>query len=142
MGAGTRRPRAGTARTAGGGRPARRARKGGPPPHPPGAPPARPPPGPQRKRPPPPPPPPGAWVEALGAEPAGPGGGWFQPFDVIGITSQAPRTVRFNRGDQWGELRYRDDYVAFSGVQGPEASTDGGEVVFVGYGIVAPEYQW
>jgi Zn-dependent M28 family amino/carboxypeptidase len=83
-----------------------------------------------------------AQMEAVGLEPAAPGGGWFQPFDIIGITSQAPPTVRFSRGDQAVDLRYRDDYVAFSGVQSPDASTRSGEVVFVGYGIVAPEYQW
>ena len=81
-------------------------------------------------------------MESLGLEPAAPGGGWFQPFDIVGITSQAPPTVHFARSGEAVDLRYRDDYVAFSGVQGPEASTGGGEVVFVGYGIVAPEYQW
>jgi len=81
-------------------------------------------------------------MESLGLEPAAPGGGWFQPFDIVGITSQAPPTVHFARSGESVDLRYRDDYVAFSGVQGPEASTGGGEVVFVGYGIVAPEYQW
>jgi len=83
-----------------------------------------------------------AQLEGLGLEPAAPGGGWFQPFDIVGITSEAPATVHFTRGGQSVDLRYRDDYVAFSGVPGPEASTGGGEVVFVGYGIVAPEYQW
>ena len=83
-----------------------------------------------------------AQLEGLGLEPAAPGGGWFQPFDIVGITSEAPATVHFTRGGQSVDLRYRDDYVVFSGVQGPEASTGGGEVVFVGYGIVAPEYQW
>jgi Zn-dependent M28 family amino/carboxypeptidase len=83
-----------------------------------------------------------AQLEGLGLEPAAPGGGWFQPFDLVDITSDAPATVHFTRGGQSVDLRYRDDYVAFSGVQGPEASTAGGEVVFVGYGIVAPEYQW
>src|SRR5439155_10989331 len=58
-------------------------------------------------------------METLGLEPAAPGGGWLQPFDVIGITSQAPATVRFARGGESVELRYRDDYVAFAGVQGP-----------------------
>lgn len=83
-----------------------------------------------------------AQMEGLGLEPAAPGGGWFQRFDIVGITSEAPATVHFTRGGESVDLHYRDDYVAFSGVQGPEASTGGGEVVFVGYGIVAPEYQW
>jgi Zn-dependent M28 family amino/carboxypeptidase len=81
-------------------------------------------------------------METLGLEPAAPGGGWIQLFDVVGITSQAPPVARVTRGGQSVDLRYHDDYVAFSGVERPEASTNNGEVVFVGYGIVAPEYQW
>jgi Zn-dependent M28 family amino/carboxypeptidase len=84
-----------------------------------------------------------AQLEGMGLEPAAPNGGWFQPFDIMGITSEAPPTVHFTRRGESVDLRYRDDYVAFSGVQGrAEASTGGGEVVFVGYGIVAPEFQW
>ena len=83
-----------------------------------------------------------AQMEGLGLEPAAPDGGWFQPFDIVGISTDAPATVHFTRRGESVDLRYRDDYVAFSGVQVPEASTGGGEIVFVGYGIVAPEYQW
>ena len=39
-------------------------------------------------------------------------------------------------------LEYRRDFMAFSGVQTPEARIEDAEIVFVGYGIVAPEYQW
>ena len=83
-----------------------------------------------------------AQLEGLGLEPGAPDGTWYQPFDIVGIASEAPATVHFTRDGQSVDLRYRDDYVAFSGVQGPQASTGGGDVVFVGYGIVAPEYQW
>ena len=40
------------------------------------------------------------------------------------------------------DLRFHEDYVAFSGAQAPEARVDDAEIVFVGYGIVAPEYGW
>lgn len=83
-----------------------------------------------------------AQMEGLGLEPGAPDGTWYQPFDVVGIASEAPAVVHFTKGGQSVDLRYRDDYVAFSGLQGPQATTGGGEVVFVGYGIVAPEYQW
>src|ERR1035441_148473 len=33
-------------------------------------------------------------------------------------------------------------FVAVSGVQKPESKIDAAEIVFVGYGIVAPEYRW
>ena len=81
-------------------------------------------------------------LEALGLQPAAPDGTWRQPFDVVGITSHSPETVRFSHGDKTLELRFRDDTIAFSGVAEPEARVTGAEVVFVGYGIVAPEYAW
>ncbi|MEE9571360.1 MAG: M28 family peptidase, partial [Gammaproteobacteria bacterium] len=39
-------------------------------------------------------------------------------------------------------LRYWDDFIAASGIQAPDAVIDEAEVVFVGYGIQAPEYDW
>ena len=35
-----------------------------------------------------------------------------------------------------------ENFVAVSGVQKPEARIEDAEIVFVGYGIVAPEYRW
>jgi Zn-dependent M28 family amino/carboxypeptidase len=81
-------------------------------------------------------------MEALGLEPGAPGSGWFQPFDVVGVTSRCPETIAFSRGAERAELRFKEEYVAFSGVQSPEAQVAGAEVVFVGYGILAPEFEW
>ena len=82
-------------------------------------------------------------LEALGLQPAAPDGSWRQPFDVVGITSRSPETIRFRQGENKTlELRFKDEYIAFSGVAEPEASVTGAEVVFAGYGIAAPEYGW
>ena len=82
-------------------------------------------------------------LEALGLEPGAPDGTWRQPFDVVGIISRNPETIRFSGGSgKTLDLRFRDDYIAFSGVAEPQASLAGAEVVFAGYGIVAPEYGW
>jgi Zn-dependent M28 family amino/carboxypeptidase len=83
-----------------------------------------------------------AQLESLGLEPGAPGGGYYQPFEILGITSHNPSTLTLARGDKKLELRFKDDFIAFSGVQGPEARLEKAEVVFVGYGIVAPEFQW
>jgi Zn-dependent M28 family amino/carboxypeptidase len=83
-----------------------------------------------------------AQLEALGCEPAAPGGGWFQSFDLVGVTSRSPETLRVTRGADGIELKFSDDFVAYSGVQDPEARIDDAELVFVGYGIVAPEFGW
>ena len=80
--------------------------------------------------------------EGLGLEPGAPGGGWEQPFDLLGVTTRSPETIRFERGDARTELRLLDDYVAFAGVARPEVRLEAAEVVFAGYGIVAPEFSW
>jgi Zn-dependent M28 family amino/carboxypeptidase len=83
-----------------------------------------------------------AQLEASGLEPAAPGGGWFQTFDIVGVNSHNPERLRVTRGGDGVDLKFYDDYVAFSGVQAPESKIEGAEIVFVGYGIVAPEYGW
>ncbi len=80
--------------------------------------------------------------EAIGLEPVAPGSSWEQPFDLVGVTATCPGVLRIARGDASEDLRFLEDYVAFSGLQTSEAALEGAEIVFVGYGIVAPEYGW
>ena len=40
------------------------------------------------------------------------------------------------------DLKWFDDYIADSGLQQDSVSVSNAELVFVGYGIQAPEYQW
>ena len=81
-------------------------------------------------------------LEALGLRPGGPNGSWEQPFDVVGIKAKAPETWTFAKGGQQVGLTWYKDYVGSSGVQQPHAEVKDAEVVFVGYGIQAPEYKW
>lgn len=83
-----------------------------------------------------------AQLEALGLEPGAPGGGWLQTFDLVGVKSRNPERLRVSHDGEGVELKYFDDYVAYSGVQESEARVDDAELVFVGYGIVAPEFDW
>ncbi len=80
--------------------------------------------------------------EAIGLEPGVPGGAWEQPFDLVGVVSSAPETANVSRGDASAELRFLTDYVAVSGFQAQRAQVDAAEIVFVGFGIVAPEQRW
>jgi Zn-dependent M28 family amino/carboxypeptidase len=83
-----------------------------------------------------------AQMEALGLQPGAPGGGWLQPLDIVGVTSHNPEVATISKGSEKVDLKYKDDYIAFSGTTAPEARVTSAELVFVGYGIVAPEYQW
>jgi len=50
--------------------------------------------------------------------------------------------MAFSVGDKTIELKYPDDFVASSARRQPEIRVNNSDVVFVGYGVVAPEYGW
>ena len=83
-----------------------------------------------------------AQLEGLGLLPGAPDGTWYQPFDIVGMTSRSPETLTARKGGQTVDLTYHQDFIAFSGVHQPRSALDNAEIVFVGYGIVAPEYGW
>ena len=81
-------------------------------------------------------------LEAIGFEPAAADGSWEQYFDIVGVDATAPAVWSFDTGEGNIDLAWHDDYIASSGVQEETASIDGAELVFVGFGIEAPEYGW
>jgi Zn-dependent M28 family amino/carboxypeptidase len=50
--------------------------------------------------------------------------------------------MSFTAGDGTIDLKYPDDFVASSARLQPEIKINNSDVVFVGYGVVAPEYGW
>jgi len=78
--------------------------------------------------------------QALGLEPGNPDGTWFQEVDLIGYTSHPSATITA-RGSNVA-LAYPADYVADSRHDRREVEVDGSGIVFVGYGVEAPEYGW
>jgi Zn-dependent M28 family amino/carboxypeptidase len=83
-----------------------------------------------------------AQMEALGLEPAGEGGTFFQKVPLVGITPTLPKTVTIKGGGKAVDLAVPSELVIMSGDQSASARIADAEVVFVGYGIVAPEFQW
>ena len=81
-------------------------------------------------------------LSAIGLEPGGPGDSWVQEFDVVGITSEVPKSWSFQRGTETLTIDYWEQFIAASGVQRTSSKIENAEVVFVGYGIDAPEYAW
>ena len=82
-------------------------------------------------------------LEWLGLEPAGaPGHGFLQPFELVGVKPSLPRTVTATAGARRLSLEIGRDLVAFSGDQRPVSELADVELVFVGYGITAPEERW
>jgi Zn-dependent M28 family amino/carboxypeptidase len=81
-------------------------------------------------------------MEGMGLKPGAPGGGWIQKVPLVGIRPSVPETVEFRSAAGAIFAKSGGELVAFSGVQKSEAKIENAEIVFVGYGIVAPEYQW
>jgi Zn-dependent M28 family amino/carboxypeptidase len=79
-----------------------------------------------------------AQFERLGLQPAGDSGTYYQHVPIITLTpSPAVRIAAPAPGD----LAYRKDYVLWS-MRNDSLVSLKGDLVFVGYGIVAPDYQW
>ena len=82
-----------------------------------------------------------------GLKPAGDNGTYMQKVPLVGVTPGADtRFTLVPAGGQVPEpkpldLKPLDDYVAYDQTQQPESNIDA-EIVYVGYGIEAPEYNW
>ncbi|HEX3280064.1 MAG TPA: M28 family peptidase [Pyrinomonadaceae bacterium] len=82
-----------------------------------------------------------AELEALGVKGAGPNGSFFQPVSLVGVKAD-PDTKLVVSGKNGKEtFKFADDYVAFTGAQTEDVDVDA-DLIFVGYGINAPEQKW
>lgn len=77
----------------------------------------------------------------IGLKPGNPDGTYIQKVPLVGITP-TPASLTFKKGTELKSLRWKDDVVAWTKHVAPSASMDDSELVFVGYGVVAPEFQW
>lgn len=78
--------------------------------------------------------------QRLGLKPGNPDGTYVQKVPLVGFTG-APR-ASFTAGGKTIDLKFPTDYVAVSRRFVPESKVENSYVVFVGYGVVAPEYGW
>ncbi|MGH9903118.1 MAG: peptidase M28, partial [Pyrinomonadaceae bacterium] len=76
----------------------------------------------------------------LGLKPGNPDGTYVQKVPLVGFTA-APR-ASFTAGGKTIDLNFPQDYVSVSRRFVPESKVENSEIVFVGYGVVAPEYEW
>jgi Zn-dependent M28 family amino/carboxypeptidase len=76
----------------------------------------------------------------LGLKPGNPNGTYIQNVPLVGFAAQP--AISYSVGDRQTELGFPGDCVVWSRRYIPEVKVEGSEVVFVGYGVVAPEYGW
>ena len=78
----------------------------------------------------------------LGLEPGAADGNWDQPFDLVGVNATQPDEWVFDGADGSLTLKQWEQFIVGSGIQEESASVTDAELVFVGYGIQAPEFDW
>lgn len=76
--------------------------------------------------------------QRLGLEPAGDSGTWYHNVPVIALQADPKLSIT---GSKPVTLRNRDDFVLYS-MRDQEQVEAKGDAVFVGFGIVAPEWGW
>ena len=81
---------------------------------------------------------------ALSLEPGNPDGTYIQKVTLVGITPDPSMSLSValeNQPKKETTLKFRDDFVAWTKRVSEDVSVDA-DMVYVGYGITAPEYQW
>lgn len=76
-------------------------------------------------------------LQRMGLRPAG--GSYLQEVPMVGLTPRPTLAFATPRGEV--TPRYEDEYVLEAGVPEPSVEVDA-ELVFVGFGIAAPEWGW
>ena len=80
--------------------------------------------------------------ELLGLQPAGEDGSYFQPVPIVeAALSREGTTLQATGANGQRSFTMGQDLALLASVEGPSVSLDA-EVVFVGHGIVAPEFRW
>jgi Zn-dependent M28 family amino/carboxypeptidase len=76
-----------------------------------------------------------------GLEP-GNGDSYFQDVPMVNITTSAAPSMQVQGAKGNFTLKGFDDYVIWTDKTDPSITLDKSELVFAGYGVVAPEYNW
>jgi hypothetical protein len=85
-------------------------------------------------------------LEAMGYAPAGEGGSFLQPVPLVELHAEVPKDLTFRAGDKPLTLRanigMEEDLAINPSGHIDRAVLKDAPLVFVGHGIVAPEYGW
>jgi len=81
-------------------------------------------------------------LQTFGYQPAASDGTWIQRVPMIGVTTRCPPTLSIQRDRKNLDLKFFDDYIANCGEPKESIAIHDAELVFVGYGIQAAEFDW
>jgi Zn-dependent M28 family amino/carboxypeptidase len=81
-------------------------------------------------------------MQLLGLEGGFEDSSYYQKFDMVEINTKTEMQLIITGKRRELGLKYYDEFLSFPGVQKEHIKITKAELVFVGYGIVAPEYNW
>ena len=84
-----------------------------------------------------------AQFKQIGLKPGNPDGTYFQKVPLVGISTDPSAQLVFTDTTSGRNmaLKYADEFVAWTPRLQPAVEIDA-DMIFVGYGVVAPEYHW
>ncbi len=82
--------------------------------------------------------------QSIGIEPGMEDGSFLQEFPLLGqqVDGQSARFNIRHNGNVVDELEYRTEFMAWPSNEAEQVQIENAEVVYVGYGIQAPEFDW
>jgi Zn-dependent M28 family amino/carboxypeptidase len=79
-------------------------------------------------------------LEMIGVKP-GNNGSYFQPVSLVAVKANPNTTLNVSGNNTSASYKFADEFVAFTGAQKENVNLNA-ELVYVGYGIDAPEQKW
>jgi Zn-dependent M28 family amino/carboxypeptidase len=80
--------------------------------------------------------------KAAGAEPGNPDGSWTQKVPMVGLTPEFDGPLTVKKGGTTLIFKVHDDFVPFSQQVTDQVTLANSDMIFVGYGVQAPEFNW
>ncbi len=80
--------------------------------------------------------------KAAGLQPGNPDGTWIQKVPLVGVTPEFSGPLVVRKGGATHTFKVHDEFVPFSEQVTDQINLSNSEIVFVGYGVQAPEFQW
>ena len=78
----------------------------------------------------------------IGLQPGNPDGTYVQKVPLVGITGAEAQPLTVAKGTQKKTYKWADEVVAWTRRVADSASIEDSEIIFAGYGVEAPEYNW
>ncbi len=80
--------------------------------------------------------------QQIGLEPGGENGIYLQQVPIVGIRADHSMILNAALENKKEQFKFSDEFIGFSGLEQETVTINDAELVFVGYGIDAPEQQW